>query len=140
MPQSKPTNEISIYHDPAADDEDVMKAALTLNEMFTPQTSPIFLAMFSRQVQQTGMTKQQLSDAVDLLARTNRYPTWKIADIVGFNTVIKTYSRNEVYKQTGQYPSPLFPLVSMAGTEVTVSAEDAAKYHLTIVRDYGEYL
>lgn len=108
--------------------------------MFTPQTNDSFIAMFARQVKQAGMTRQQLSDAVDLLARTNRYNTWKIADIVSFNSTIHTYSQNEIYKEAGQFPSPYFPKVKIADREVHVKLEDADNYHLQIVRDYKEYL
>lgn len=108
--------------------------------MFTPQTEPAFLAMFARQVSQVNMTSRQLSDAVDLLARTNRYKSWSIADIVSYQAKVRTYTQNEVYKQTGQFPSPEYPKVKIGEREVLVSLKDAEAYHLEIVRDFKEYV
>lgn len=83
-----------------------------------------------------------------VLARTTEAimstPIYCLADItrllLGTIPHLHLYTRDEIYRATGQYPSPDFPLCSLPNnTTAHIQKQQAQLHHLHIVKDYREF-
>jgi hypothetical protein len=87
---------LSLYNDAPAGEADWAVQALRITSVF-PEAggNAPFMAELSKAVVRKKMTARQLSDAVDNLIETCKYPRFSIAEVVGYDKKVRLYDYDE---------------------------------------------
>ena len=67
-----------------------------------------FWNLLAERIFENGFTEQRINDAVNKILDNFQYKELNISDIIRFDRRKKLYTASEVYKISGQFPSPLF--------------------------------
>jgi hypothetical protein len=127
--------ELSVYSDQQADKTDVATAIGKLRAVFPKQTNEFF-AVLAEMVVNSGMTANQLKDAVNHAICNTKYEL-KVSDIMTFDKRVKLYSYEDVYRMTGKFPSPDYCLVIVNGQRMYAKLTDAQQCGIRIDKIYG---
>lgn len=90
-----------MYYDSEPDEYDLNVAINRLASVF--KFGKEFAVELTRSIARTGMTKQQLKDAVDYAIDNHKYQQLVVSDIVSYEPKLKMYSYREVYKICGSF-------------------------------------
>lgn len=94
-------NDISLYADPKATRQEVATEVRKLASVFPTVTSDFVIVLIDRLIA-NGFTKQRLIDAIGSVIDNCQYPP-KVADIIGFDRKVKTYSYAEMCAMCSPY-------------------------------------
>lgn len=104
--------ELSIYGAEPATNAQVIKACVPLTVAFPDQRNSLFDALYNA-IAEEGMSVERLKAAVHNLVTTHVYPTFSIANIVGFDKTLKVASSVSALRYLAKAPK-------LAYTEIVV--------------------
>jgi hypothetical protein len=128
---------LSIYYDQQpAKPEAILQQVARLKVAFPNNNDPLFYTILTEELVESGMSEQQLKDAIRNVIRHNQYKSFSIADIFNFDKRVKFYTWSEVRQLAGEFPSPKFPRMKFKCERGEyfkwVRYEDAIEFNLPI--------
>ena len=112
--------EVSLYNGNLATDEEILVACGTLCAAFS-QTGKEFIALLSKYIRRSEFTSKRLSDAVDYLIESHKYPCITISDVLSYDKKIKFYNYSQAWsmvEEKGMYSWSDFGTVKTKGGRV----------------------
>ena len=133
---SEHTKELPVFFNQPLATQDDIKCELMKLKVRYPKMELEHLAILAQDLMQEGLSQEQLKLAVNNLARTHKYQTFTLADLLDYSPKVKLYTGDEVYKLLGRFPSRLYPRMKFTTEKGTiykfVTREDAIEFNLEI--------
>lgn len=124
---------ITLYADQQADVRDIATQLNRLKAAF-PRNEAVFFNLLAERIVARGMTRSQLTEAVNRLIDGFQYKEINISDVIGWDKRIKLYDYNEVCDLCGppHYKAKWsdFKVVEVGGSHYRVKRSDLARYGL----------
>jgi hypothetical protein len=95
----------SLYKDSTASDDDIKNAIAKLLCAFpmgNKEDEARFFAILASRIKANAMSKKRLDDAVNNLIDNYKYPTIKIADVIGYDKRVRLYTYQEYSREVTQ--------------------------------------
>lgn len=135
--------ELSVYDRGLPATPETNAKTIKLLSVTFPDMSKDFFDVLGKLIARSGITEERLSKSVQNLLYNYHYPTFRPADLLGYDPKIKLYDWQEIYKEYKQYPHKDFCVVEILtpnGTfEKHCKLDDAKMYGLTIKRTFENY-
>lgn len=124
---------ITLYADQQADVRDIATQLNRLKAAF-PRNEAVFFNLLAERIVARGMTRSQLTEAVNRLIDGFQYKELNVSDVIGWDKRIKLYSHSEV-KDLCALPNPKaewtdFKVVQVGESYYRVKRSDLARYGL----------
>lgn len=136
---TKNVTELSVYDRGLPASPETNAKTIKLLSVTFPDMSKDFFDVLGKLIARSGITEERLSKSVQNLLYNYHYPTFRPADLLGYDPKIKLYDGDDIYKMYGEYPYEGYCIVEILtpnGTfEKHCKTDDAKMYGLTIKRE-----
>lgn len=131
--------ELSVYDRGLPATPETNAKTIKLLSVAFPNMSKDFFDVLGKLIARSGITEERLGKAVQNLLYNYHYPTFRPADLLGYDPKIKLYDGDDIYKMYGEYPYDGYCIVEIltpnGAIEKHCKTDDAKMYGLTIKRE-----